>query len=78
MKLIHNVPEGHIIRPGLNFIGTRGWVLYIPLWTKRQTRYNVVWMEDQTGDWRLHFILSRYHKVLRWEFYWTAPGEGEI
>ena len=83
MKLIHHIPEGHIMSPGLNFLETEcemtglfvivGWVLYVPLWAKHQTRYNIAWMEDQTGDWRLNFFLRRYRKVWRWEFFWTAP-----
>lgn len=73
MKLVHRISEGYIMHPGLNILETGDWVLYVPLWSKHQTRYNIIWMEDQTGDWRLNLFLRRCRKVWCLELCWTAP-----
>ena len=73
MKLIHKVREGCIMSPGLNYLATGGWCLMVPLWTKFQTRYNLGWMEEQTGDWRLYFLLRYRNCKLRLIFDWSPP-----
>ena len=59
--------------PGLNFLETGGWCLYVPLWTKFRVGYDMYWMEKRAGYWRLNWFCRYRSGTLRAELYWTPP-----